>query len=61
MEDLPLEKQFTHRHFCDVLQNIDDLDLLKNELGKLHLLYLRQQVVFTQMMKSSMPMPEQSA
>jgi hypothetical protein len=58
MEDLPLEKQFTHRCFCDVLENIEDVEMLKHELGKLHLLYLRQQVVFTQIVKGCLPMPQ---
>ena len=52
MDKLPLEKQLTHRYFCDAIQNIDDLNELKNQIGKLHLLYLRQQVMFAQMAKS---------
>jgi hypothetical protein len=58
MEDLPLEKQFTHRYFCDVLEHVEDIELLKKELSKLHLLYLRQQVVFSAMMKNDFPLPQ---
>ena len=60
MENLPLEKEFVHRSFCNTIEKIDDLEFLKNELSKLHLLYLSQQVVFTQMLKNTMPMPENS-
>ncbi|MGL5806806.1 MAG: hypothetical protein ACRC2R_03465 [Xenococcaceae cyanobacterium] len=58
MENLPLEKQFSHRRFCDVLENIEDTELLKRELGKLHLLYLQQQVVFAEMIKGCLPKPQ---
>lgn len=51
MEKLPLEKQLAHRCFCDSIKNIQDMDELKNQVGKLHLLYLRQQVMFAQMLK----------
>ena len=53
MKDLPLEKQLSHRYFCDAIQNIEDLEELKNQIGKLHLLYLRQQVMFAQLAKGS--------
>lgn len=51
MEKLPLEKQLVHRCFCDAIQNIQDMDELKNQVGKMHLLYLRQQVMFAQIAK----------
>ncbi len=51
MKDLPLEKQLAHRCFCDAIQSIEDIEELKNQVGKLHLLYLRQQVMFAQMAK----------
>ena len=51
MKDLPLEKQLIHRCFCDAIQNIEDMEELKNQVGKLHLLYLRQQVMFSQIAK----------
>ncbi len=53
MEKLPLEKQLVHRCFCDAIHNIQDLDELKNQVSKLHLLYLRQQVMFAQMAKGT--------
>jgi hypothetical protein len=52
MTDLPLEKQLTHFFFCDAISDIEDLEALKIELSKLHLLYLRQQVLFAQMAKN---------
>ncbi|AFZ34519.1 MAG: hypothetical protein Kow0049_23240 [Stanieria sp.] len=52
MTDLPLEKQLTHFCFCDAIDDIEDIEILKIELGKLHLLYLRQQVLFAQMAKN---------
>ena len=51
MKDLPLEKQLTQRCFCDAIQSIEDIEELKNQVGKLHLLYLQQQVMFAQMAK----------
>lgn len=54
MTDLPLEKELTHRCFRDAIEKIDDLELLKQELSNLHLLYLQQQVVFAQMAKGCM-------
>lgn len=52
MKNLPLEKQLTHRCFCDEIQNINDMNELKHQVCKLHLLYLRQQEVFAQMAKA---------
>lgn len=52
MTDLPLEKQLTHFCFCDAIRDIDDIEILKLELSKLHLLYLNQQVLFAQMAKN---------
>ncbi len=54
MKNLPLEKQLAHRCFCDAIQNIEDMNELKNQIGKLHLLYLQQQVVFAQIAKGCM-------
>ena len=51
MEHLSLEKQLTHRHFCDALKEINDADYLKSQLCQLHLLYLGQQTMFAQMAK----------
>ena len=45
MKDLPLEKQLSHRYFCDAIQNIEDLEELKNQIGK--------QVMFAQLAKGS--------
>ena len=49
MEHLSLEKQLTHRHFCDSLEKINDVRYLKSQLCRLHLLYLGQQTMFAQM------------
>ncbi|MDJ0689429.1 MAG: hypothetical protein QNJ41_13050 [Xenococcaceae cyanobacterium MO_188.B32] len=49
MEHLSLEKQLTHRHFCDSLEKINDVEYLKSQLCRLHLLYLGQQTMFAQM------------
>ena len=48
---LPMEKQFTHMVFCQQIQNID-LEAAKQLLTDLHLLYLGQQAVFSNIMKS---------
>ncbi len=48
----PLKKQLTHRNFCSAVQNIEDMNELKNRLCKMHLLYLRQQEVFVQVAKN---------
>jgi hypothetical protein len=45
MNNLTFEKQFTHSIFCQQLQNIE-IDDAKLLLADLHLLYLRQQCVF---------------
>lgn len=52
MNNLPLEKQLLHRYFCDDIENIDDIQELKHQISKLHLLYLQQQAMFAQMAKS---------
>ena len=49
MEHLSLEKQLTHRHFCDALKEINDADYLKSQMCQLHLLYLGQQTMFAKM------------
>lgn len=51
MTDLPIEKQLTHFCFCDAISEIKDIEMLKLEISKLHLLYLRQQVIVAQMAK----------
>lgn len=51
MKNLPIEKQLTHRYFCDGIQNLDNIDELKKQIVKLHLLYLQQQALFAQMAK----------
>ncbi len=51
MNNLPLEKQLTHRNFCDAIENIEDIKELKHQISKLHLLYLSQQVLFAKMAK----------
>ncbi|MEN9870190.1 MAG: hypothetical protein RLZZ171_1178 [Cyanobacteriota bacterium] len=53
LNNLPLEKQFTHWDFCIAIQNINDLNELKHQVCEMHLLYLRQQEVFIQIAKSS--------
>lgn len=53
LNNLPLEKQLTHCHFCIAIQNINDLNELKHQVCEMHLLYLRQQEVFIQIAKSS--------
>lgn len=50
MNDLPIEKQFTHMMFCSQIQNID-LDSAKQLLTELHLLYLGQQAVMVKLAK----------
>ena len=50
MNDLPVEKQFTHTMFCQKIANID-LETAKQLLAELHLLYLSQQVVFIKLAK----------
>jgi hypothetical protein len=50
MNEMPLEKQFTHRKFCQQIQDID-LDSAKKLLADIHLLYLGQQTLFTELAK----------
>lgn len=50
MNELPVEKQFTHMMFCQQIQNID-LDSAKQLLTELHKLYLGQQVVMAKIAK----------
>ena len=51
MDNLSLEKQLTHRHFCDALEKVHDAEYLKSQLRQLHLLYLGQQTMFAQIAK----------
>jgi hypothetical protein len=50
MNDLPVEKQFTHMVFCQQIQNID-LDAAKQLLADLHMLYLGQQALMVKIAK----------
>jgi hypothetical protein len=50
MSNLPIEKQITHEIFCRQLESLD-LVTAKALLIELHLLYLSQQAVFTQIAK----------
>lgn len=50
MNDLPIEKQFTHMMFCQQIANID-LDSAKQLLAELHMLYLGQQAVMVKIAK----------
>jgi len=50
MNDLPVEKQFTHMMFCQQISNID-LDSAKQLLTELHMLYLGQQTVMVKIAK----------
>lgn len=50
MNDLPIEKQFTHMVFCQNIQNID-LDTAKQLLVELHMLYLGQQAIMVKIAK----------
>lgn len=52
VNNLPLKKQLTHHNFCTAIQDIEDMNELKNRLYELHLLYLRQQEVFIKIAKS---------
>ena len=52
IDNLPLEKQLTHCNFCSAIQNIEDINELKDRLCEMHLLYLRQQEVFIKIAKS---------
>jgi len=53
MNDLPVEKQFTHTIFCQQIQNID-LDSAKQLLTELHMLYLGQQAVMIKIAKQEL-------
>lgn len=53
MNDLPIEKQFTHMMFCSQIERID-LDSAKALLIELHMLYLSQQVVMTKIAKKEL-------
>ncbi len=50
MNDLPVEKQFTHMMFCAQIERID-LDTAKKLLTELHLLYLGQQALMVKIAK----------
>jgi hypothetical protein len=51
MNEMPLEKQFSHTRFCQQIQDID-LDSAKKLLADIHLLYLGQQTVFAELVKN---------
>ncbi|MDX2255935.1 MAG: hypothetical protein NW214_10490 [Pseudanabaenaceae cyanobacterium bins.39] len=53
MNDLPVEKQFTHMVFCQQIQNID-LDAAKQLLADLHMLYLGQQALMVKIAKQDL-------
>ncbi len=50
MNELSLEKQFSHKMFCQQVQEID-LEAAKHLLADLHLLYITQQSMFAQLAK----------
>ncbi len=50
MNELSIEKQFSHTKFCQQIQDID-LESAKKLLADLHLLYLGQQALFAQLVK----------
>lgn len=50
MNDLSLEKQFSHTMFCQQVQDID-LESAKKLLADLHLLYITQQSLFARLAK----------
>ena len=51
MNDLPIEKQFTHAHFLRQIENID-LETAKKLLEELHMLYLAQQATITKIARN---------
>lgn len=51
MNDLPIEKQFTHQKFCEQIKDIKDVNVIRAMLEDLHLSYLSQQVVFVKIAK----------
>lgn len=50
MNELSLEKQFSHKMFCQQVQDID-LESAKQLLADLHLLYITQQSMFAKLAK----------
>ena len=54
VDNLPVEKQFTHTIFCQQIQNIS-LDQAKQLLTELHALYLGQQAVMVKIAKQDFP------
>jgi Phycobilisome degradation protein nblA len=50
MNELSLEKQFSHTMFCQQVQDID-LESAKQLLADLHLLYITQQSMFAKLAK----------
>lgn len=50
MSELSFEKQFTHRMFCQNIQDIE-LETAKKLLADLHMLYLGQQALFVELAK----------
>jgi|LauGreDrversion4_2_1035121.scaffolds.fasta_scaffold324713_2 hypothetical protein len=57
MNDLPVEKQFTHMMFCQQIQSIS-LDQAKQLLTELHMLYLGQQAVMVKIAKQEFSFPQ---
>lgn len=57
MNELPVEKQFTHMMFCQQISNID-LDSAKQLLTELHMLYLGQQAVMVKIAKQEFLFPQ---
>lgn len=51
MSNLTLEKKFAHRKFQAHLANINDLNAVKQLCEDLHLLYLNQQTLFSELAK----------
>jgi hypothetical protein len=52
LDHLSLEKQLTHRIFCEQLRTISSLEQLKGLTEELHLLYLGQTQMFITMAKN---------
>lgn len=50
LNELPMEKQFTHMMFCQQIQNVD-LETAKQLLSDLHMLYLSQQAIMVKIAK----------
>ena len=53
LTELPIEKRFTHTVFCQQIQNID-LDVAKQLLTELHMLFLGQQALMTKIAKQDL-------